>query len=45
MDLQEVAWESMDWIDVADDWDRLQAFVNGVMNFRVTLNAGNFLTS
>jgi len=35
MDLQEVGCESMDWIELAQDRDRLQALVNGVMNFQV----------
>jgi len=25
----------MDWIDVAQDWDRLRVLVNTVMNLRV----------
>jgi hypothetical protein len=25
----------MDWIDLAQDWDRWQAVINEVMNFRV----------
>ena len=32
MDLQEVAWRDMDWIDLAQDGDRWQVFVNVVMN-------------
>ena len=35
MDLQEVGWAGMDWIDLAQDTDRWQALVNGVMNPRV----------
>jgi hypothetical protein len=31
MDLQ-VAWRDMDWIDLAQDGDRWQAFVNVVTN-------------
>ena len=45
MDLQEVGWEGMDWIDVAEDRDRWRAVLNAVMNLRVPYNAGNFLTS
>jgi hypothetical protein len=35
MDLQEVGWGGMDWIDMAQDWDRWLALVNAVMNLRV----------
>jgi hypothetical protein len=44
MDLQEVGWWGMDWIDMAQDRDRW-ALVSAVMNLRVPQNVGNFLTS
>jgi hypothetical protein len=45
MDLKEMGWWDMDWIDVAQDRDRWLAFVKAVMNLRVPLNTWNFLTS
>jgi hypothetical protein len=35
MDLKEVGWVGMDWIDVAQGRERWQALVNAVMNLRV----------
>jgi hypothetical protein len=35
MDIQEVEWRGMDWIDMAQDRDRWRALVNAVMNLRV----------
>jgi hypothetical protein len=35
MDLREVGREDIDWIDLAQDWDRWLAVMNTVMNFRV----------
>ena len=45
IDLQKGEGEGMDWIDLAQVSDRWQALVNVIMNLRVTLNPGNFLTS
>jgi hypothetical protein len=35
IDLKEVGWGDMDWIDLAQETDRWRMFVNKVMNFRV----------
>jgi hypothetical protein len=35
MDLREVGWDGMDWIDLAQDRDQWRALVNTVMNLRV----------
>jgi hypothetical protein len=35
MDLREIEWNGMDWIDLAEDRDQWRALVNTVMNLRV----------
>jgi hypothetical protein len=35
MDLGEVGWDGVDWIDLAQDRDRWRAYENAVMNLRV----------
>jgi hypothetical protein len=35
MDLREIGWGSLDWIQLAQDRDRWRAVVNTVMNLRV----------
>jgi hypothetical protein len=34
-DIQEVRWEGVDWIDMAQDRGRWRAVVNAIMNLRV----------
>jgi hypothetical protein len=35
MDLREIGWDDMDWIDLAENSDQWRALVNTVMNLRV----------
>jgi hypothetical protein len=35
MDLRDIGWDGMGWIDVAQDRDQWRALVNTVMNLRV----------
>jgi hypothetical protein len=35
MDLRDVGWGVMDWIDLAEDRSKWRALVNAVMNLRV----------
>jgi hypothetical protein len=35
MDIREVGWEDMNWIELAQDRDRWRALVNAIMNLRV----------
>jgi hypothetical protein len=35
MDLTEIGWDDVDWIELAQDRDQWRALVNTVMNLRV----------
>jgi hypothetical protein len=35
IDLREIEWDGVDWIDLAQDRDQCRALVNRVMNLRV----------
>jgi hypothetical protein len=43
MNLREVGWGVMDWIDLAQDKDQWRDLLNTVMNLRVPQNVGKFL--
>jgi hypothetical protein len=45
MDLREIGWGGMGWIDLIQDRDQRRAFVKTVMNLRVSQNNGKFLSS
>jgi hypothetical protein len=44
VDLREIGWDDMDWIDLAEDRDQWRAHVNRVMNLRVPQNTGKFFS-
>jgi hypothetical protein len=44
IDLREVGWDDVDWIDLAQDTDQWRALLYTVMNLRVPYNAGKFLS-
>jgi hypothetical protein len=44
MDLREIGWDGVDWIDRAQDRDQRRALVNTVLNLQVPQNAGEFLS-
>jgi hypothetical protein len=35
MDLREIGWDIVDWIDMAQDRDQWRALMNTVLNLRV----------
>jgi hypothetical protein len=35
MDLREIGWDGVDWVDLAQDGDQWRALVKTVMNLRV----------
>jgi hypothetical protein len=35
MDIREIRWDGVDWIDMAQDGDQWKALVNTVLNLRV----------
>jgi len=45
MDLQDVGFGGIDWIDMAQDRDRWRAIVTAVMNYWNPYIPGNFLTT
>jgi hypothetical protein len=45
MDLEEIGWEDVDWIHLAQDTDHRRVLVERIMILRVPYKAGNFLNS
>jgi hypothetical protein len=44
MNLREIGWDGVDWIDMAQDREQWVALVNTVLNLRVSYNGGKFLS-
>jgi hypothetical protein len=44
MNLREIKWNGVDWINLAQDKDQWRALVNTALNFRVPQNSGKFLS-
>jgi hypothetical protein len=44
MDVREIRWDGVDWIDMAQDRDQWRTLVDTVLNLRVHYNAGKFLS-
>jgi hypothetical protein len=45
MDLREIGWDDVDWIDLVEDIDQWRALVNTVLNLRVPRNTGSSLVA
>jgi hypothetical protein len=43
MDVEQVGWGNVNWIDLAQDRNRWRALVNSVLSFRIPQNAGKLL--
>jgi hypothetical protein len=44
MDLGEIGWGGVDWMDLAQDKDKRRALINAVTNLRVPQNSGKLLS-
>jgi hypothetical protein len=40
MDLREIGWDGMDWIDLSQDRDQWRALVNTIINLRAASQEG-----
>jgi hypothetical protein len=45
MDLREIRWGGMNWINLVQDRDKCKALVNTVMILQVSQYVGDFLSS
>jgi hypothetical protein len=45
IDLREIGWSGMNFIDLTQDRDQCRTLVKTIMNFRVPYNAGKFFSN
>ena len=45
MNIEEIVWEGVDWINVAQDWDKWSILVHMVLNMPCHENVRSFLSS
>jgi hypothetical protein len=45
MDLREIGWDGMDWIDLAQDRNQWRALVNTAMNIWIVAGSQEWLNS
>ena len=43
MNFEEIGWEDVDWINLAQDWDIWSVLVNTALNLQVSLKCEEFL--
>jgi hypothetical protein len=42
MDLADIGWDDVDWIDLAQNWEKWRALMNSVLNFWFHKMLGNY---
>jgi hypothetical protein len=45
LDIREIVWDGMEWIDLAEGKDQWGALLNTIISLRVSYNFGKFLGS
>jgi hypothetical protein len=43
IDVQELEWEGLDWVSLAQDRNKWQVVVSAALNLRVSIKCGEFI--